>query len=174
MLAPRRRRPARPGNLPDSNHPPTPSPANRTRADPSPHTQPARPRPGRQAAPLGPDFAPSKPDRLASACSIVKEQTLTAAARHTAEPLRCPQPYKNTPSGRGVNAPFRKIRRPAPVRPTPARSTLRPRPDANHGADRTRTDDLLVANQSLSQLSYGPWRRNSVGIQELAGCLDDF
>ena len=24
------------------------------------------------------------------------------------------------------------------------------------GADRTRTDDLLVANQSLSQLSYGP------------------
>ena len=27
---------------------------------------------------------------------------------------------------------------------------------AIHGADRTRTDDLLVANQSLSQLSYGP------------------
>ena len=25
-----------------------------------------------------------------------------------------------------------------------------------HGADRNRTDDLLVANQSLSQLSYGP------------------
>jgi hypothetical protein len=26
----------------------------------------------------------------------------------------------------------------------------------NTGADRTRTDDLLVANQTLSQLSYGP------------------
>ncbi len=33
---------------------------------------------------------------------------------------------------------------------SPGRKSLRT------GADRSRTDDLLVANQSLSQLSYGP------------------
>jgi hypothetical protein len=29
-------------------------------------------------------------------------------------------------------------------------------PDLWYGADRSRTDDLLNANQALSQLSYGP------------------
>ena len=40
-----------------------------------------------------------------------------------------------------------------------------PPAQAIHGADRTRTDDLLVANQSLSQLSYGPWITAVHGIQ---------
>ena len=36
------------------------------------------------------------------------------------------------------------------------------------GANRDRTDDLLVANQTLSQLSYGPsWRSELVGLVRL-------
>ena len=35
------------------------------------------------------------------------------------------------------------------------------------GADRDRTDDLLVANQSLSQLSYGPENRTSAFSADL-------
>ncbi len=31
------------------------------------------------------------------------------------------------------------------------------------GADRDRTDDLLNANQALSQLSYSPWKKIEAG-----------
>ncbi len=34
------------------------------------------------------------------------------------------------------------------------------------GADRDRTDDLLVANQALSQLSYGPSRRKQANLAD--------
>ena len=34
--------------------------------------------------------------------------------------------------------------------------SYRPGPQGAGGADRDRTDDLLIANQALSQLSYSP------------------
>ncbi len=40
-----------------------------------------------------------------------------------------------------------------------------PQPQARHGgARRDRTDDLLLAKQALSQLSYGPARRGNALI----------
>ena len=41
------------------------------------------------------------------------------------------------------------------------------------GARRNRTDDLLLAKQALSQLSYGPFRGSitEVGIQKARGAL---
>ena len=49
------------------------------------------------------------------------------------------------------------------------RST-RPEPRAQEkvgGARRDRTDDLLLAKQALSQLSYGPGRKRSIGCYRL-------
>jgi hypothetical protein len=38
-------------------------------------------------------------------------------------------------------------------------------PTPSGGARRDRTDDLLLAKQALSQLSYGPFRRQTTGIR---------
>ena len=40
---------------------------------------------------------------------------------------------------------------------------LAPAPAESGGARRNRTDDLLLAKQALSQLSYGPARYQRVG-----------
>ena len=42
---------------------------------------------------------------------------------------------------------------------------LRTSVDPAGGARRDRTDDLLLAKQALSQLSYGPFRNQSSGIR---------
>src|ERR1700677_5149133 len=44
-------------------------------------------------------------------------------------------------------------------------------PGSDGGADRVRTDDLLLAKQALFQLSYGPWvnGRPFTGRREAAG-----
>ena len=43
---------------------------------------------------------------------------------------------------------------------------------SDYGADRSRTDDLLNANQALSQLSYGPdFRCQGSGIRDQKGML---
>ena len=44
------------------------------------------------------------------------------------------------------------LRQGHPVRRRERRQAI----DGSGGANRDRTDDLLVANQTLSQLSYGP------------------
>ena len=42
------------------------------------------------------------------------------------------------------------------TKPTRSHSTLDPQGERNGGASRDRTDDLMLAKQPLSQLSYGP------------------
>ena len=41
------------------------------------------------------------------------------------------------------------------------------------GASRDRTGDLLVANQTLSQLSYGPFRTSSLKTHALVAAGND-
>src|SRR5580704_3877713 len=48
---------------------------------------------------------------------------------------------------------------------------LRTSVDPAGGARRDRTDDLLLAKQALSQLSYGPFRNRASGYQVSARCL---
>ena len=43
---------------------------------------------------------------------------------------------------------------------------LGPSSDPSGGARRDRTDDLLLAKQALSQLSYGPFREQVSGVRD--------
>jgi hypothetical protein len=59
------------------------------------------------------------------------------------------------------------VRRPKPVKRA-ARAkefSFRTSGDPAGGARRDRTDDLLLAKQALSQLSYGPFRKQASGIR---------
>ena len=44
------------------------------------------------------------------------------------------------------------------------------------GARRDRTDDLLLAKQALSQLSYGPFRdqKSVIGDQDVVSLMTDY
>ena len=47
-----------------------------------------------------------------------------------------------------------------------AKSPATPRPQPSGGARRDRTDDLLLAKQALSQLSYGPFRDQGSAVRD--------
>ena len=57
----------------------------------------------------------------------------------------------------GANKPKRKIRDPLILPPSTSTKSKR-----NGGGKRDRTDDLLLAKQALSQLSYTPELINSI------------
>ena len=48
----------------------------------------------------------------------------------------------------------------------PGSRSLRSSPNAGGGGERIRTDDLLLAKQALSQLSYTPFRDQKTGIRD--------
>jgi hypothetical protein len=71
------------------------------------------------------------------------------------------------------NARAPNVSRPWPGCATYAKDFLSDEHRSAGGARRDRTDDLLLAKQALSQLSYGPFREQESGIGNQEDILPD-
>jgi hypothetical protein len=116
-------------------------------------TQPAEPRWAQRPARKGRTAPPTTAGRHPP----IRLPKSTGRASRWAGPRPYEQPRQDSPFLAAVNGSHPKTGRNLQVPGLPPAASRPVCPP--HGADRTRTDDLLVANQSLSQLSYGPRKR---------------
>src|SRR6056297_242010 len=104
---------------------------------------------GADVRPLG---FPRRPSGLAALARRVGQPGMATLIEITTAPVSPNPTQERRGSGTSANA----RRAPWRVSQVGGRPRRRLRPNQNGGARRDRTDDLLNANQALSQLSYGP------------------
>ena len=95
-------------------------------------------------------------------------------ARGVASPPKTPPKAGHTnlstmSKSRGQRTENRGQKKDVPA-PRSSKSFSFPEPPSPGGAERDRTDDLLLAKQALSQLSYSPNQRTEIRGQRTANC----